>query len=138
MSGSLRNVLFTNIDQVLAKHLKLKSKSKLKGDQVEILEAFKKNLETYTFDRYQTKQLDLEKAVSNENERQKDLMNFEVKHETFLTENFETARMNRVNYGMENESDPEIKKLYKELDEKREERIRSETLLMQTIADKDD
>lgn len=65
-------------------------------------------------------------------------MNFEVKHETFLTENFETARMNRVNYGMENESDPEIKKLYKELDEKREERIRSETLLMQTIADKDD
>ena len=65
-------------------------------------------------------------------------MNFEVKHETYLNENFETARMNRVNYGMENESDPEIKKLYKELDEKREERIRSETLLMQTIADKDD
>ena len=65
-------------------------------------------------------------------------MNFEVKHETFLTENLETARMNRINYGMENESDPEIKKLYKELDEKREERIRSETLLMQTIADKDD
>ena len=55
MGGSLRNVLFTNIDQVLAKHLKLKSKSKLKGDQVEILEAFKKNLETYTFDRYLTK-----------------------------------------------------------------------------------
>jgi hypothetical protein len=55
MGGSLRNVLFTNIDQVLAKHLKLKSKSKLKEDQVEILEAFKKNLETYTFDRYQTK-----------------------------------------------------------------------------------
>ena len=65
-------------------------------------------------------------------------MNFEVKHETFLTENLELARMNRINYSMENESDPEIKKLYKELDEKREERIRSETLLMQTIADKDD
>lgn len=45
MGGSLKSVLFANIDQILNKHNKLKKKSLLKEDDVEIIEAFKSNLQ---------------------------------------------------------------------------------------------
>lgn len=45
--------------------------------------------------------------------------------------------MNRINYGMDNEEDLEMKKLYEELDKKMIDRIRSETSLMVTIQEKE-
>ena len=64
MGGSLKSVLFANIDQILNKHKKQKKKSQLQEDDVEIIEAFKSNLQAQSHEVYQTRILDLEKAVA--------------------------------------------------------------------------
>lgn len=72
--------------------------------------------------------------MADENERQKNLMNFEIQHQTLLDENLETAKMNRIISSMDGEDDQKLKQ---ELDQKMQDRIRSETSLMQTIEEKD-
>jgi hypothetical protein len=78
MGGSLREVLLNNIDEMIKKHKEMKKKSPFTANQVESLNKFKVNLDQFSYDMYQTRLLDLEKTVQEEDERQNNVFNFEA------------------------------------------------------------